>query len=125
MKEKAKPRVTVPGHAGTGTKAELPIPTFLLVMPAARPRTIRRVGTICTLSPRKNLGVLIDASSGGNALFGYEDISASDRQDLREGDTVTYVAVVGPDGAAARLVCRDYSNLPPPPSEILMARGWR
>ena len=125
MKEQAKRRDNVPGPAGSGTKAELPVPAFLQVMPAARPRTIRRIGTIRTLCPRKNLGVLIDTSSGGNALFAYEDISASDRQDLREGDTVTYVAVVGPDGAAARQVCRDLSDIPPPPSEILHARGWR
>ena len=95
------------------------------VMPSSRPKSLRRVGTIRTLCLRKNMGVLIDAGSGENVLFTIEDIISPDRQHLREGDLVTYVAVTGPDGLGARQLQRDRADIPPPPSEILLARGWR
>jgi len=83
------------------------------------------VGTIRTLCPRKNMGILIDSGSGDDALFMMEDLSPADRPTLREGDQVTYVSVIGPDGLCARQLRRDCADIPPPPSEILMARGWR
>lgn len=100
-------------------------PAFLQVMPSPRPQALRRVGTVRTLSPRKNMGVLIDAGSGENALFTFEDIAAADQPTLREGDLVSYIAISGPDGLSARQLQRDSADIPPPPSEILMARGWR
>lgn len=101
------------------------VPAFLQVMPSPRPQLLRRVGTIRTLCPRKNMGVLIDTGSGENALFAIEDIAQADRPTLREGDQVNYVSVMGPDGLCARQLQRDSADIPPPPSEILMARGWR
>ena len=100
-------------------------PAFLQVMPSPKPQALRRVGTIRTLSPRKNMGVLIDAGSGENALFTMDDIAPADQLTLREGDQVTYVSVIGADGLCARQLRRDSAAIPPPPSEILMARGWR
>lgn len=100
-------------------------PTFLQVMPSPKPQALRRVGTVRTLSPRKNMGVLIDAGSGENALFTMDDIAPADQPTLREGDQVTYVSVIGADGLCARQLQRDSADIPPPPSEILMARGWR
>jgi cold shock CspA family protein len=100
-------------------------PAFLQVMPAPKPQALRRVGTVRTLSPRKNMGLLIDTGSGENALFTMDDIAPADQATLREGDQVTYVSVIGADGLCARQLRRDSADIPPPPSEILMARGWR
>jgi len=100
-------------------------PAFLQVTPSPKPQALRRVGTVRTLSPRKNMGVLIDAGSGENALFTMDDIAPADLPTLREGDQVTFVSVIGTDGLCARQLQRDSADIPPPPSEILMARGWR
>ena len=100
-------------------------PAFLQVTPSPKPQALRRVGTVRTLSPRKNMGVLIDAGSGENALFTMDDIAPADLPTLREGDQVTFVSVIGADGLSARHLQRDSADIPPPPSEILMARGWR
>jgi cold shock CspA family protein len=100
-------------------------PAFLQVMPSPKRQALRRVGTISTLCPRKNMGLLIDGSSGDNALFTMDDIAPADRPTLKEGDQVTYVSLIGADGLCARQLQRDSADIPPPPSEILMARGWR
>lgn len=107
------------------TDFDVPVPSFLRDLQPGRPSAIRRVGTVRTLCPRKHLGVLIDAADGSDALFTFDDISAGDREVLREGDSVTYVSVIGPDGKSAVQVERDRHDLPPPPSEILQSRGWR
>lgn len=132
MKTWPKPRNPDHGQAVSGrvvsdwvAPGKWTVPAFLHVMPTPRPHPVRRVGTIRSLCPRKNMGVLIDSSSGDNALFTMEDISPADQPTLCEGDLVTYIAVAGPDGLGARQLQRDCTDIPPPPSEILMARGWR
>ena len=126
-----KPRIVrhnpEPGSAVSDWVASGPWtpPAFLQVTPSPKPRALRRVGTISTLCPRKNMGLLIDGSSGENALFTMDDIAPADRTTLKEGDQVTYVSVIDTDGLCARQLQRDSAVIPPPPSEILMARGWR
>ncbi len=127
MKSRTQRRNPEPGSAVSDWVAPGPWtpPAFLQVMPSPRPQALRRVGTIRTLCPRKNMGVLIDAGSGENALFTMDDITPADQPTLREGEQVTYVSVIGADGLCARQLRRDSADIPPPPSEILMARGWR
>jgi cold shock CspA family protein len=127
MKPRTQRRNPDPGSAVSDWVAQGPwtAPAFLQIMPAPKPQALRRVGTVRTLSPRKNMGVLIDAGSGENALFTMDDIASADQPTLREGDQVTYVSVIGADGLCARQLRRDSADIPPPPSEMLIARGWR
>lgn len=126
MKDQPTRRPPATGKpADRWTDFDVPVPAFLRDFHTKRPSAIRRVGTVRTLCPRKHLGVLIDAADGSDALFRFDDISANDRDALREGDSVTYVSVIGPDGKSAVQVERDRHDLPPPPSEILQSRGWR
>jgi len=95
------------------------------ILPQRRPREIRRVGTINSWHPRKNLGVVLDEGGTGNAVFTSEDVAPSDRNRIEAGMTVTYIAVVSQDGIVARQLRADDTTLPPPTPDTFLLKGWR
>lgn len=95
------------------------------VLPKIRPREIRRVGTVKSWHPRKNLGVVVDMGGTGDAIFSAEDVAPADRQRIEAGMTVTYIAVVSRDGVIARQLRPDNTTLPPPTPDTFILKGWR
>jgi cold shock CspA family protein len=95
------------------------------ILPESRPREIRRVGTVKSWHPRKNLGVVLDDSGTGDAIFTNEDVALADRDRIRPGLTVSYIAVLGQDGAVARHMRADETTLPPPTPDTFILKGWR
>lgn len=102
-----------------------PVVDWPTILPVNKPRAIRRVGTVQTLAPRKNLGVIIDDTDAKDALFSLDDVDPSDRGKLANGLSVTYIAVIGPDGVTAKQIQIDRTTLPPPPPELFLSKGWR
>jgi cold shock CspA family protein len=102
-----------------------PLVPWPTVLPVQKPKAIRRVGKVKSLAPRKNLGLLIDDNGGSDALFTFDDVVPADRAQLTQGQTVTFIAVIGCDGVHAKQVRIDSTTLPPPPPELLFTKGWR
>jgi cold shock CspA family protein len=94
------------------------------VLPIFKPQATRRVGVIKSYSPRKSYG-LVETADEHDAIFNIDDVAPSDRGRLGSGQTVTFQAVTGPDGLAAKEIRIDATTLPPMPDAAMLAKGWR
>lgn len=95
-----------------------------VVLPIVRPRPTRRVGVVKQYAPAKLYGLV--ASPGvGDAVFNIDDVDPCDRPKLDSGIAVTFEVIASPDGAIARHIRLDGTDLPPPPNEAWVSRGWR
>ena len=95
------------------------------VLPIFKPHATRRVGVIKSFSPRKTYGLVETADEHMDAIFNIDDVDPCDRQNLDSGQAVTFFAVKGPDGLAAKAIRIDATTLPPAPNDTMMLKGWR
>lgn len=96
-----------------------------IVFPVAKPHVVRRVGVIKAYSARKRYGLVEVADAHSDAIFDIDDVSPCDQPNLGCGQTVTFRAVTGPDGLAAKDIRIDATTLPPLPGEAMLLKGWR
>lgn len=95
------------------------------VLPVFKPHVVRRVGVIKVYSAQKRYGLVEVADEPGNAIFDIDDVKPCDQPNLGCGQTVTFRAVIGPDGLAAKDIRIDATTLPPMPDETMLLKGWR
>lgn len=96
-----------------------------IVVPVFRPHATRRVGVIKVYSPHKRYGLVEVADERSDAIFNVDDVDPCDQPRLDCGQTVTFHAVSGPDGLAAKDIRIDGTTLPPLPHPSLLQKGWR
>jgi cold shock CspA family protein len=95
------------------------------VIPIFRPHATRRVGVIKVYSPQKRYGLVEVVDLHSDAIFNVDDVNPCDQPRLGCGQTVTFHAVSGPDGLAAKDIRIDGTTLPPLPHPSLLQKGWR
>jgi cold shock CspA family protein len=95
------------------------------VLPTVRPHATRCVGVIKAFSPRKSYGVVEMPGEHAAAIFNIDDVAPCDRPNLDRGQAVTFFAVKGPDGLAAKAIRIDMTTLPPWPDDAMLQKGWR
>ncbi|NOT41266.1 MAG: cold shock domain-containing protein [Alphaproteobacteria bacterium] len=95
------------------------------VLPVSKPHVVRRVGVIKAYSARKRYGLVEIADAHSDAIFNIDDVNPCDQPNLDCGQTVTFHAVTGPDGLAAKDIRIDATTLPPMPGEAMLLKGWR
>jgi cold shock CspA family protein len=95
------------------------------VLPVFKPHVVRRVGVIKAYSAHKRYGLVEVADENSDAIFDIDDVIACDQPKLDCGQTVTFHAVAGPDGLAAKDIRIDATTLPPMPAEAMLLKGWR
>lgn len=95
------------------------------VLPVFKPHVVRRVGVIKVYSPQKRYGLVEIADEQSDAIFNVDDVNPCDQPNLDCGQTVTFHAVAGPDGLAAKDIRIDLTTLPPLPHDALVQKGWR
>lgn len=96
-----------------------------VVLPVRKPAVTRHVGVVRSYSPPKSLGLVIDEVGAENAIFYIEDVAPGDRGNLALGQSVSFQVVTEPDGLIAKHIRIDTTTLPPPPTDMLISRGWR
>lgn len=95
------------------------------VIPIFKPHITRRVGVIKVYSPLKRYGLVEVAGEADDAIFDVDDVCPCDQAHLGCGQTVTFHAVAGPDGLAAKDIRIDVTSLPPLPHPSMLQKGWR
>ncbi len=96
-----------------------------VVLPVRKPAVTRHVGVVRSYSPPKSLGLVIDEAGAENAIFRIEDVAPADRGSLALGQSVSFQIVTEQDGLIAKYIRIDTTTLPPPPTDMLISRGWR
>ena len=96
-----------------------------IVFPMSKPHVVRRVGVIKAYAAHKRYGLVELAGEHGDAIFDIDDVNPCDQPNLDCGQTVTFHAVTGPDGLAAKDIRIDATTLPPMPAEAMLLKGWR
>jgi cold shock CspA family protein len=95
------------------------------VLPVFRQNATRRVGVVKVYSPQKRYGLVEVVDERSDAIFDVDDVNPCDQAHLDCGQTVTFHAVSGPDGLAAKDIRIDLTTLPPLPHPSLLKKGWR
>ena len=95
------------------------------VLPVFKPHVVRRVGVIKVYSAQKRYGLVEIADEHSDAIFNIDDVNPCDQPNLACGPTVTFHAVTGPDGLAAKDIRIDATTLPPGPGQAMPLKGWR
>lgn len=96
-----------------------------VVLPVRKPAMTRHVGVVRAYSPPKLLGLVIDEVGAEDAIFCIEDVAPGDRGKLALGQSVSFHVVTERDGLIAKHIRIDTTTLPPPPTDMLISRGWR
>jgi cold shock CspA family protein len=112
--------IATEGGSPAFSDAQMPI-----VLPVRKQMVTRRVGVVRSYSPPKSLGLVIDEDGAKDAIFCIDDVVPCDREKIALGQSVSFHAVTGSDGLAAKQIRIDTTTLPPPPPDTLISRGWR